>query len=163
MIRVTAQNGRRPDGAAFFVAALLAGLGGMLIWQARAIADKGGYSGVGSGDAPLFIGWGLIALALAHLVKGLCQAGPSLPRQHAMPLLLIIGGLAAQLILLKPLGFAIASGLLFACTAAAFGRRNWLLTLPAGFGLALLVYGIFDRLLQLNLPAGLPETLIFGG
>jgi putative tricarboxylic transport membrane protein len=71
--------------------------------------------------------------------------------------------LALQLILLKPLGFSIASGLLFTCTAAAFGKRNLTLTLPIGIGFAFLVYGIFDQLLQLNLPAGFLETLVFGG
>ena len=30
-------------------------------------------------------------------------------------------------------------------------------------GSVLLVYGIFDRLLKLNLPAGPLETLVFGG
>jgi putative tricarboxylic transport membrane protein len=80
-----------------------------------------------------------------------------------VPILYILGGLALQLALLHPLGFSIASGLLFACTAAAFGKRNVALTLPIGIGFALVVYGVFDQLLKLNLPAGVPETLIFGG
>jgi putative tricarboxylic transport membrane protein len=80
-----------------------------------------------------------------------------------VPVLFILGGLALQLILLHPLGFSIASGLLFACTAAAFGKRNFALTIPIGVSFALVVYGVFDQLLKLNLPAGVPETLIFGG
>ncbi|MGL5361366.1 MAG: tripartite tricarboxylate transporter TctB family protein, partial [Paracoccaceae bacterium] len=75
----------------------------------------------------------------------------------------VIAGLALQLVLLKPLGFSIASGLLFACTAAAFGKRNPLITLPIGIALAFVVYGVFDRLLSLNLPGGVLETLIYGG
>ena len=33
---------RRVSGAAFIIAALLAGLGSLLIWQGSAIPDKGG-------------------------------------------------------------------------------------------------------------------------
>ncbi len=154
---------RRPGRAAFTIAALLAGLGGLLIWQGRGIPDKGGYSGVGSGDLPVFVGGVLLLLAAAHIFTGFRQAATPLPRQRLQPVLFIVGGLALQLILLKPLGFSIASGILFACTAAAFGKRNFQVSLPAGIAFALLVYGVFDRLLKLNLPAGFPENLLFGG
>ncbi len=157
------ETGRRPDGAAFIIAAFLAGLGSLLVWQGAVIPDKGGYAGVGSGDAPFFVGACLWLLALAHLWKGLGHAALRVPRQQPVPILYILGGLALQLALLHPLGFSIASGLLFACTAAAFGKRNVALTLPIGIGFALVVYGVFDQLLKLNLPAGVPETLIFGG
>ncbi len=163
MTDVVSETKRRPDGAALIIAVLLAGLGGLLIWQGGTIPDKGGYAGIGSGDLPVFVGWGLVLLALAHAIKGLRMGGVAVPRQERLPVLFIIGGLLLQLVLLKPLGFAIASGILFACTAAAFGKRNFALTLPIGIIFALVVYGVFDRLLQLNLPAGFPETLIFGG
>jgi putative tricarboxylic transport membrane protein len=156
-------TGRRPDGAAFFIAALLAGIGTLMIWQGLIIPDKGGYAGIGSGDLPVFIGLCLWLLAAAHVWKGLRQAAPGIPRQQPVPVLFIAAGLLLQLILLHPLGFSIASGLLFACTAAAFGKRNFALTLPVGFVFAFVVYGVFDQLLKLNLPAGVPETLIFGG
>jgi putative tricarboxylic transport membrane protein len=154
---------RRPDGAAFIIAAILAALGALLIWQGRAIPDKGGYAGIGSGEAPLFVGLCLWALALAHVWKGLRHGAAGVPRQNPVPILFIIGGLALQLALLHVLGFSIASGLLFACTAAAFGKRNFAISLPVGIGFALGVYGVFDQLLKLNLPAGFLETLIFGG
>ena len=156
-------TGRRPDGAAFIIAAMLAGLGSLLIWQGLGIPEKAGYAGVGSGDVPVFIGGGLLLLAVAHAWKGLRHAAPGIPHQQPVPVLFIAGGLAVQLILLHPLGFSIASGFLFASTAAAFGKRNFALTIPVGIGFALLVYGVFDRLLKLNLPAGVPETLIYGG
>lgn len=156
-------NGRRPDGAAFIIAAVLAGLGAVLIWQGTAIPDKGGYAGIGSGHAPVFVGICLWLLALAHVWSGLRHGRLRLPRQQPVPILFITGGLMLQLILLHPLGFSIASGLLFACTAAAFGKRSFAITVPIGITFALVVYGVFDQLLKLNLPAGLPETLIFGG
>jgi putative tricarboxylic transport membrane protein len=142
---------------------LLAALGGLLIWQGAGLPDKGGYAGIGSGHLPVFVGVCLLLLAAAHVWQGLRQAGPHMPRQQVLPVALIIGGLALQMILLKPLGFSIASGLLFACTAAAFGKRNIAYSLPVGILFAFAVYGVFDRLLKLNLPGGILENLIFGG
>lgn len=163
------KTGRRPDGAAFIVAAGLAALGALLIWQGGTIPDKGGYAGIGSGAMPKFVGAGLVALAAGHIVTGLRQSAgqasgePPYERQLLLPVLLIIAGLGLQLVLLKPLGFSLASGILFACTAAAFGKRNLALTLPAGIAFAFVVYGVFDQMLRLNLPAGMLENLIYGG
>ena len=86
-----------------------------------------------------------------------------MPRQNPVPLLLIGGGLALQIALLQVIGFSLATGLLFAATAAAFGKRNLLVSLPIGVAFALGIYGIFDGLLRLNLPGGPLETLIYGG
>ncbi|MDZ4311551.1 MAG: tripartite tricarboxylate transporter TctB family protein [Cypionkella sp.] len=163
MTKVYTTTKRRPDGAAFIVAVGLAALGALLIWQGAIIPDKGGYAGIGSGDTPMFVGWALVALGLAHLVKAVQGRGTAVPRQQVVPIAFIVGGLLLQLVLLKPLGFSIASGILFAMTAAAFGKRNLALTLPVGIVFAFLVYGIFDRVLQLNLPGGFLEHLIYGG
>lgn len=163
MIKRLSAGKRRPDGATLVVAALLAALGALLVWQGASIPDKGGYAGIGSGDAPVFVGYGLWILAACHLVSALTQgAEPQLP-PLVVPALWILGGLALQLSLLWVLGFALASALLFACTAAAFGKRNLALTFPVGLGLTLLIYGVFDQLLKLNLPAGPLEHLLFGG
>lgn len=156
-------TGRRPNGAAFIIAAILAALGAVLIWQGVVIPDKGGYAGIDSGDLPVFVGVALLLLAAAHVVQGLRHAGAAVPRQELPPILFIVGGLALQLALLHPLGFSIASGLLFACTAAAFGKRNFVFTVPVGICFACAVYGVFDQVLKLNLPAGILENLIYGG
>lgn len=156
-------TGRRPDGAAFVVAAVLVAGGTLLIWQGSTIPDRGSYAGIDSGDAPRFVGVVLWLLALAHVWKGLRHRPTPVARQELPPVLLICGGLAAQLVLLHPLGFSLASGVLFACTAAAFGNRRIAVSLPVGVVFALMIYGVFDQLLKLNLPAGFPENLIFGG
>ena len=153
---------RRPNGAAFIIAALLAAVGTLLIWQGFAIPDKSGYAGIGSGAMPKFVGACLWLLAMAHVWTGLRQGPPDLPRQHLPPVLFITAGLALQLVVLHPLGFSIASGILFAMTAAGFGKRNFAISLPVGIAFALAIYGVFDQLLKLNLPPGIPEKLIFG-
>lgn len=160
-LRATAK-GRRPSGAAFIIAAGLAVLGSLLIWQGMIIPDKGGYAGIGSGAMPKAIGTGLMLLALGHVYVGL--KSPAMPHEHQnnRAIAWIIAGLALQLVLLGFVGFAIASGLLFACTARAMGYGKFHISLPVGLGLALIIYGTFDRLLKLNLPSGALEHLIFG-
>ncbi len=154
---------RRPNGAAFIVAAGLAALGALLIWQGGSIPDKGGYAGIGSGDVPKFVGYGLLALAVGHVWTGLRHGSNGRVHPQFLPVLWIVAGLALQLVLLRVAGFTVASGLLFAFTAAGFGKRNLALTMPIGLALSLLIYGVFDQLLKLKLPAGLLENLIFGG
>ena len=156
-------TGRRPDGAAFIIAALLAAFGAVLLWDASTIPDKGGYAGIGPAAMPKIVGWGLMALAVATGAGAFRRKLSDVPRQNPVPLILIGGGLACQIALLNVVGFALATSILFAATAAAFGKRNLLLTLPVGFALAFGIYGIFDGILQLNLPGGPLETLIYGG
>lgn len=153
---------RRPDRAAFVIAVLLAALGCLLIWDGLRIPVKAGYAGVGSGDVPVVIGAGLILLGLWTAVAGWRGAFEERPVQRIPPLLWIVAGLSLQLILLGWAGFSIASGVLFACTAAAFGKRQLLVTLPIGIVFAFCVYGVFDVILKLNLPGGPLETLIYG-
>ena len=155
-------KGRRPDGAAFVIAAFLAGFGGVLIWDSARIVNKGGYAGVGPGDFPRLVGLVLIGLAVWTVLAGLRGPIAEKAGHKPLPVLLILLGLALQLVLVRPLGFTVGSGLLFACTAAAFGYRKWHVMLPVGFALAFFVYVVFDRVLQLNLPHGPFETLILG-
>jgi putative tricarboxylic transport membrane protein len=159
----TPGTGRRPDGAAFIIAILLAAFGSVLLWDAFHLPDKSGYAGIGAAAMPKIVGFALLALAAATLVQGLRTRIADVPRQNPAPLILIGAGLAAQIALLHIVGFSVATAILFAATAAAFGKRNLLITLPVGFVLAFAVYGIFDRLLQLNLPGGPLETMIYGG
>jgi putative tricarboxylic transport membrane protein len=156
-------TGRRPDGAAFVIAALLALFGAVLLWDAGRLPQDGGYAGIGPAAMPKLVGWVLIGLAALTALSGLKRAVASVPRQNPVPLLWIGGGVALQIALLHVIGFVIATAILFAATARAFGERNPLLGLGVGFVLAMGVYGVFDRLLQLNLPAGPLEMLVFGG
>lgn len=156
-------TGRRPDGAAFIIAVLLGSAGALLIREGGLFPDRAGYSGVGPGGMPFLVGWVLVGLALWTAIDALRGKPDAREPIRITPVLWILGGLVLQIALLKPAGFMVASGLLFACTAYAFGRRNLLLTVPIGLAFALGVYGLFDAILQLNLPGGLVETLIFGG
>ena len=56
-------------------------------------------------------------------------------------------------------GFIPAITILFAATSTAFGRRAFLADVAIGFGLSLVAYLMFDKLLTLSLPAGPLERL----
>jgi putative tricarboxylic transport membrane protein len=154
---------RRPNRAAFAIALGLAALGAVLIWQGSVIPNKGGYAGIGSGAAPTGVGVVLILLALGHIASGLKTQVLAHHYQNWGAIGWILTGLLLQLFLLKPLGFTVASGLLFACAARAMGYRRLHIALAAGLVLAFGVYGVFDGLLKLNLPAGFIEHLIYRG
>ncbi|QLQ20656.1 MAG: tripartite tricarboxylate transporter TctB family protein [Exiguobacterium profundum] len=135
----------------------------LLLWDAAGQKQDGGYAGVGPADVPRLIAYGLIGLAVLTVVSGLRGDLPRPPRQAATPLLWILGGLGLQLALLHVAGFVVSGALLFGMTARGFGQWPLWRNVAVGLGLALVIYGVFDRLLKLNLPGGPLEHLIFGG
>jgi putative tricarboxylic transport membrane protein len=73
---------------------------------------------------------------------------------------LILGGLAALIALIAfGGGFILATALLFAMVARAFGRRAFLTDLAIGFVLGLFTYLLFAKVLALTLPTGPLERL----
>lgn len=154
---------RRPDRAALIIAVGLAVLGAVLLWDSARLADLGGYSGVGPASVPRVVGGCLILLAVWTSIEAWRGDFPARPRQQVGPVVWIIAGLAAQLLLLNVAGFSIATGVLFAFTARAFGKRKLAVTIPIGIVFAFVVWVVFSQLLMLHLPAGPLEHLFFPG
>lgn len=154
---------RRPRWAAFVIAGGLAGLAAMLLLDAAGLKQDGGYAGVGPADVPRIVAYGLLVLAVMTVVAGLRGDLPRPPRQAPAPVMWIMGGLGLQLALLHVVGFVISGALLFGMTARGFGQRPLWKALVVGLVLALVIYGVFDRVLRLNLPGGPLEMLIFRG
>ena len=154
---------RRRDPAALIIAAGLAVVAGVMLWDSARLADLGGYSGVGPASVPRVIAFCLLVLSVWTALEAMRGDFPPRPRQAPAPVLWIVAGLAAQLLLLHVAGFSIATGILFAFTARAFGKTNLAMTIPVGIGLSFAVWVIFSQLLMLNLPAGPLEHLIFSG
>jgi putative tricarboxylic transport membrane protein len=153
---------RRPDGAALAIAAGLAILAAVILWDALNLPASGGaYARVGPKTFPIVVGIGLLALAVWTAFAAMRREFPEREEQHFPPMLWIVAGLAAQLLLLKLAGFSIATGLLFAATAKAFGKGPLWMTIPIGIILSFAVWIVFARLLQLSLPAGPLENLFF--
>ena len=150
---------RRPDRTALVIALALAVLAAVIFWKTKAMPVTAQYARVGPTTFPYVIAAGLFLLAIGTAVSAWRGGFPAREADHVGPILLIVGGLAAQLLLLKPAGFAIATGLLFACAARGFGKGPLWMTVPIGIAISLVIWLIFAGLLNLSLPAGPLEQL----
>ncbi len=150
---------RRPDGVALGGAAVLAAIAGVILWDTSHLAALTAYSPVGPTTVPYVVAVGLLVLAGWTVLAAIRGEFPEREHQELGPIVWIVGGLAAQMLLLKTAGFSVATGVLFAATAAGFGRRKLWISVPAGIALCLVIWLIFARLLQLSLPAGPLERL----
>ncbi|WP_127752026.1 tripartite tricarboxylate transporter TctB family protein [Devosia sp. 1566] len=151
---------RRPDGAALVIAAVLAAIAAVIIWQTSQMRVPPIQAKVGPTVFPYVIAGGLLLLSAGTLVEAMRGKFPARDRDNYVPILWIVGGLLAQLLLLTTVGFSIATGVLFAFTAQAFGRGPLWKTIPIGIVFAFIVWFIFAKGLQLSLPAGPLERLI---
>lgn len=150
---------RRPDRAALVIAAALAVVALVIAWSTANMGGAASYARIGPTTFPYVIAFGLFVLAICTAYEAWRGDFPQREEQNLPPMLWIIGGLAAQMLLLKTVGFSIATGLLFAATARGFGKGPLWLTVPLGIVLALAIWFIFAKGLQLALPAGPLERL----
>ena len=151
----------RPDVAALVIGVLLAILAAVIFFQTRAMPVAGQYTKVGPTTAPYVISAFLAVLAAGHFISAFRGGLPERDADRPAPIFWIVGGLVLQMIFLKPLGFSVATGLLFACAAKAFGRGPLWFTVPLGIALSLVIWLIFAGLLRLSLPAGPLERIFF--
>jgi putative tricarboxylic transport membrane protein len=151
---------RRPDRAGFVIAVLLAFVAAVIFFDTRAMKVTAAYARVGPTTFPYVIAAGLAVLAVGTALSAWRGGFPAREPERLAPIVWIVGGLVLQLLLLKPAGFAIATGLLFALTARGFGRGPLWLTIPIGVVFSLAVWVVFARVLMLSLPAGPLERLI---
>lgn len=152
---------RRPDRAALCIAVVLMAIAVLVAWDTSRIGGAGGYARIGPATVPYIIAAGLAGLSVWTAIEAWRGGFPEREPQEFGPVLWIVGGLAAQMLLLNTLGFSIATGVLFACTARGFGRRDFWISLPAGIAFAFFAWYVFARGLRLSLPAGPLERLFF--
>ncbi|KIQ02936.1 MULTISPECIES: tripartite tricarboxylate transporter TctB family protein [Rhizobium/Agrobacterium group] len=152
---------RRPDWAAFAIAVFLVIVAAVIFWDSARLASVTGYSPVGPATVPYAIAFCLIGLAIWTAIEAWRNDFPARDKQEMGPVFWVIAGLAAQMLLLNVAGFSIATGLLFAFTARAFGKRKLWFSIPIGIVFSFVIWVIFAQLLQLSLPAGPLERLFF--
>lgn len=153
------QAKRRPDRAALVIAAALAIVAVVIAWSTASHGAGANYARVGPTTFPYFIAAVFLGLSIWTAFEAFRGDFPEREHQEISPILWIVGGLVAQMLLLKVAGFAIATGLLFAATARAFGRGPLWQTIPIGLVLSFIIWIIFAKGLQLSLPAGPLEQL----
>ncbi len=151
---------RRPDGAALFIAAILAVIAAVIIWQTSQMRVPPIQARVGPTVFPYIIAGGLAVLSVGTFISAWRGSFPEREKDNYGPMLWIVGGLVGQILLLSTAGFSIATGVLFALTAKGFGRGPLWVTLPIGIAFSFIVWFLFSRGLQLSLPAGPLERLI---
>jgi len=150
---------RRPDTAGMAIAVLLLLIAAVMYWDTSALQMSPVY-GVGPKAVPLAVAAGLAVLALANFALAWRGDFPSRESLDPKAIALILGGFAALIAIIGlGGGFIPATAVLFATTAAAFGRRAMLADLAIGLGLGAIAYLMFDKLLALSLPAGPIERL----
>ena len=149
----------RPDWAAMPIAAILAALAALVAWDAWTLKLSPTYARIGPATVPYLVAGLLLLLAAGTAVLAWRGGFPRREHAEAAPVLWIVGGLAAQMLLLTSAGFSIATGVMFAAAARGFGQRPLWLSFLVGTGLAFAAWAAFALGLRLSLPAGPLERL----
>jgi putative tricarboxylic transport membrane protein len=135
------------DRPAMAIAVGLLAIALIVLWDASALPAP--VYGIGPRAMPIIVAIGLIVLALGNAWLAWCGDFPEREPYDARALGLILGGLVALIAVIGlGGGFIIATTVVFAATAAAFG-----------FVMSLTVYLLFTKLLTLSLPIGPLERL----
>ena len=102
----------------------------------------------------------LATLGLGHIVVAFRDGLPVPEHADGVAIGWIALGLVALLLCIAfGAGFILATTILFAATARAFGRRALLVDAAIGLGLGVAIHLLFSKLLTLSLPAGPLERL----
>jgi putative tricarboxylic transport membrane protein len=117
--------------------------------------------GVGPKALPYVVATGMAVLAAGNAFLAWRGDFPSRENIDVKAIVFILGGFAALIAIIGlGGGFIPATAILFAATAAAFGRRAIVVDLIIGLVLGTVVFLLFDKLLTLSLPAGPIERLL---
>ena len=150
---------RRIDPVGVAIAGVLAALALVIFWDTNKLTLTSVY-GVGPKAMPIIVAAGLGILALGNLVNAIKGDLPASEELNYQAIMRILGGLAALIAVIgSGYGFIIGTALLFAMTAAAFGRKALHIDLLIGLVLAATIYLVFSKLLSLTLPSGPLERL----
>ncbi len=151
---------RRIDVAGLVIALVLLGLAGLVWWDMTKLQILSPYD-LGPKAMPIIVSAGLVLLAVGNGIGALRGDLPERESLDWKPIVLILGGLACLIILVRfGGGFMIGTALLFAATSTAFGRRAFLTDLLIGAVIAVVIYLLFAKLLTLSLPTGPLERLL---
>lgn len=155
---------KSPPAGETLIALGVLGLAGVVFWQTFAIPVSPLYARVGPTIIPMLAASGLALCGALLLVSALRGGWQDAEERAAQPdrraLLTLAAGFLANVSLIGPAGFTIASTILFTLTARAFGSTRPLRDAAGGFAFALVAYLGFARALGINIGAGPIERLI---
>ncbi|MEA2987125.1 MAG: putative tricarboxylic transport rane protein [Alphaproteobacteria bacterium] len=156
------------SASAFLVALAVVGLGLFVLHQGYSIGvEQSAYARVGPQVFPYVIGAGLIAIGALLARSALnrswsvnwvetSETGPDRREfwRHMSSVGLVGLGLVINAAFIAPLGFVIASTLMFALTTRAFGSRRLFFDLAVGAVFSAIIFITFTYALGLSLPGG---------
>jgi putative tricarboxylic transport membrane protein len=139
-------------------------LAGIVYWQTAVIPVSPVYAKVGPTVVPTLTAVGLAVLGILLLIEA-ARGGWQSPSERELTidwtaLAWIAAGLVLNVLLIGPLGFTIASTILFVCVARGFGSRALLRDAAVAALFALIAYFGFAKTLGINIGAGLVENAI---
>ena len=151
---------RKPDRAGIAIAIVLLVVAAVITWDSTTLQLAPTY-GLGPKMMAYVVAAGMAVIGIANLIMALQGGFPERESYDPKAIILILGGFAALIaIIALGGGFIPATAVLFAATAAAFGRKAVHIDLLIGAVLAVAVYLLFDKVLTLSLPAGPLERLL---
>lgn len=132
------------------------------LWQTAMIPASPIYAQVGPTLFPWIASTGLLVIAALLLFQAL-RFGFGVEDNLSVDwrsTAWVAAGLAVNAVLIDTAGFVFAATALYACVARGFGSTTWLRDLGIGLAIALVSYLGFDKLLGVNIGAGILEGLI---
>jgi len=138
-------------------------LGGVILTQVPHIGTGAGFIVVGPRVFPNVVGIGVLLLGILFFLRTTVQPDRALIAEVAseeattdwITIILTFLTLVIYAALLKPLGYALATGLFFPIVARIFGSTRLLRDVFIGVTLGLVIYLSFTQILGVRLPAGL--------
>jgi putative tricarboxylic transport membrane protein len=153
----------RPRAGEVAVAGCLVALAVLSIWQTMVIPVSPIYARIGPTLFPWIASAGLLALSLVLLAQalrgGFVGVGARLPVDWGS-LAWVAAGLAVNVALIGTLGFVFAATAMFVCIARGFGSTRPGRDALIGAVVALTSYVGFEKLLGVNIGAGILEGII---
>ncbi|WP_207478561.1 tripartite tricarboxylate transporter TctB family protein [Arenibaculum pallidiluteum] len=139
---------------------------GVVLWQTLAIPVSPLYSKVGPTVFPYMTVGGLAILG-GFLLVSAARGGwqPEEEKEVALDrraLFFVAAGLLANVLLIGPLGFTVASTVLFVLVAHGIGSRRPVRDVLIGLVFSLISYFGFAKALGVNIGAGVLERLLGG-
>lgn len=137
----------------------------VMAWQTSEIPVAQAYARVGPKVIPYLVAFGLLVLGFLLCLSawrgGWAHEAEDEPGEIDWRALRWLGlGLLLNVALIAWLGFIIASALMFVCAARAFGSTLWKRDLIVAVLLCLVAYLGFDKLLGINIGAGILEGIL---
>jgi putative tricarboxylic transport membrane protein len=144
------------------VAAILALMGGVVIYDAARLGFRWGAEGPQSGFFPFWLAVLLLAMAVAVFVQALVrrQAQPFATRQQIVPVLKVLGPLAAFVVLTDPpgpgtgLGLYVAAALYLGFYMRWVGRHRWVTIFAIAVVVPVVAFVIFEQWFLVPMPKG---------